>query len=48
MTKESQIGFRLSEDLKAVVERAAADENRSVSNWIESLVRRELKSKGLI
>jgi predicted HicB family RNase H-like nuclease len=41
-------GFRLDPELKLLAVKAAAQENRTLSNYIESLIRRDVEAKGLI
>lgn len=41
-------GFRLDPRLKALAVEAAAQENRSLSNYIENLIRKDVESRGLL
>lgn len=41
-------GFRLDPRLKALAVEAAAQENRSLSNYIENLIRKDVEGKGLL
>jgi len=48
MAKENPKGVRFTKQALEALARAAADENRSVSNYIETLVVAELRSKGYL
>jgi predicted HicB family RNase H-like nuclease len=41
-------GFRLDPRLKALAVEAAAQENRSLSNYIENLIRKDVEGRGLL
>jgi len=41
-------GFRLDPRLKVLAVQAAAQENRSLSNYIENLIRKDIDSKSLL
>lgn len=41
-------GFRLDPRLKSLAVQAASQENRSLSNYIENLIRRDVEAKGLL
>lgn len=41
-------GFRLDPRLKVLAVQAAAQENRSLSNYIENLIRRDVEARGLL
>jgi predicted HicB family RNase H-like nuclease len=41
-------GFRIDPRVKALAMKAAAQENRSLSNYIEQLIRNDLVTRGLI
>lgn len=41
-------GFRLDPRLKLLAVQAAAQENRSLSNYIENLIRKDVEAKGLL
>ena len=41
-------GFRLDPRLKALAVEAAAQENRSLSNYIEQLIRKDVEARGLL
>lgn len=45
MTKTDRIAIRISPDLKAKLQALAEAENRTVSNYIENLIIRELNKK---
>ena len=40
-------GFRLDPRLKALAVEAASQENRSLSNYIENLIRKDVEQRGL-
>jgi hypothetical protein len=46
--KTATITFRLPARVKKVTEKAAADDHRSVSSYIEKLLTEHLKEKGLL
>ena len=41
-------GFRLDPRLKALAVEAASQENRSLSNYIENLIRKDVEARGLL
>jgi predicted HicB family RNase H-like nuclease len=41
-------GFRLDPNLKALAVKAAIEENRSLSNYIENLIRKDVEAKGIL
>jgi len=41
-------GFRLDPRLKLLAVQAAAQENRSLSNYIENLIRKDVEARGLL
>jgi predicted HicB family RNase H-like nuclease len=41
-------GFRLDPELKVLAVEAAAQENRSLSNYIENLIRKDVEARGLL
>jgi len=43
--KNTIINIRVDNDLKKQAKKLAADENRSLSNWVTWLIRREIKRK---
>lgn len=45
MTKTDRIQIRISPELKAELQKLAEAENRTVSNYIENLISRELSKK---
>lgn len=45
MTKTDRIAIRISPDLKAKLQALAEAENRTVSNYIENLIIKELNKK---
>lgn len=45
--KTERLNLRISSELKEKVETIAAGENRSVTNWIETLIKRELEKAPL-
>lgn len=46
MTKTDRIQIRISPDLKEKLQKLAEAENRTVSNYIENLIIKELNKKG--
>ncbi len=40
-------GFRIHPEIKALAVEAAVQENRSFSNYLENLIRRDIESKNL-
>jgi len=47
MEDKVQIGFTVDREVKALLEQLADAEHRSMTNYIETLIRREAESKGL-
>jgi len=47
MEDKVQIGFTVDREVKAFLEQLAEAEHRSMTNYIETLIRREAESKGL-
>lgn len=45
MTKTERLQIRITPDLKEKLEALAASENRTVSNYIENLIIRELEKR---
>ena len=45
MAKTERLQLRVSAELKEQLEKMAAAENRSVTNYIENLIKRELAAK---
>jgi hypothetical protein len=41
-------GFRLDPSLKALAQKAAAQEYRSLSNYLEMLIRQDVQARGLL
>ena len=41
-------GFRIHPEIKALAIRAAVQENRSFSNYLENLIRMDINSKNLV
>jgi len=41
-------GFRIHPEIKALAVEAAVQENRSFSNYLENLIRRDIESKSLL
>lgn len=48
MARTASIGIRVEPELKAAVEKAARDDDRTVAQWIERLMVRELRGKGYL
>lgn len=48
MAKTANLALRLSPETKAALERAAAEDGRSVSNYVERLIIADLDQKGLL
>ena len=47
MEDKVQIGFTVDREVKALLEQLAEAEHRSMTNYIEFLIRREAETKGL-
>lgn len=45
MTKTERLQIRITPDLKAQLQELADAENRTISNYIENLIKRELEQK---
>jgi hypothetical protein len=41
-------GFRLHPEIKSLAAEAALQENRSFSNYLENLIRKDLESRGIL
>jgi hypothetical protein len=48
MTKNIPTSMRLDPDVKAALERAAADDDRSVSSLVERILKEWLRDKGYL
>lgn len=48
MAKESVLHIRCTPELKAAFEKAAAADNRSLTNWTITVLTEELKKKGFM
>ena len=48
MPKTERIDIRISPELKAKLQQAAGQENRTVSNYIINLIQKDLKERRLI
>jgi hypothetical protein len=48
MAKTSAISVRVSDQVKAAVEKAAADDSRSVASYVEKLLAEHLRAKGYL
>ena len=48
MVRSTSIGIRLSDELKAALERAAKDDRRTISAYVEILIIADLEAKGLL
>ena len=46
MAKTERIDIRISPELKQQLQKAAAAENRTVSNYIENLIQKDIKERG--
>jgi len=47
MEDKVQIGFTVDREVKSLLEQLADAEHRSMTNYIETIIRREAESKGL-
>jgi len=47
MEDKVQIGFTVDREVKALLEQLADAEHRSMTNYIETIIRREAEAKGL-
>jgi hypothetical protein len=48
MAKTSAISLRVSDQVKAAAEKAAADDSRSVASYVEKVLVEDLKKKGFL
>lgn len=48
MTKSAALSIRISEDLKAAIEKAAKDDERSIAFFVEKALRAYLTEKGYL
>lgn len=48
MIKTAALGFRIPEEMKAALEKAAADDDRSVSSLVALVLRNWLREKGYL
>lgn len=48
MAKTHPLGFRVEPEIKEALERAARDDDRSVSSYIERILRRALVENGYL
>jgi hypothetical protein len=48
MAKTSAISIRVSENVKAAAEKAAADDDRSLASYVERLLAQHLREKGYL
>lgn len=48
MAKTANLAIRISPELKAALEKASADDRRSVSSYLELLIEADLKAKGYL
>lgn len=48
MVKTAPLGFRVEQDLKEALERAAKDDDRSVSSLVERILKSWLTEKGYL
>lgn len=48
MSKTERIDIRISAELKQKLQQAAAEENRTVSNYIVNLIQKDLKERRII
>jgi hypothetical protein len=48
MTKTSAISVRVTDDVKAAAEKAAADDSRSLASLVEKILREFLKKNGYL
>lgn len=45
MTKSDRLWIRVTPDLKSKIEKAAAADSRTVTNWVEMAIRAALKTE---
>lgn len=48
MARTASIGIRVEPEIKAAVEKAAGDDDRTVAQWIERLIIRALRENGYL
>lgn len=48
MTKTANLALRISPELKAAAERAAKEDRRSVSSYVEKVLAADLEAKGFL
>jgi hypothetical protein len=48
MTKSSPLSFRIYNDTKEALEKAAKDDERSISSMVEKILREYLREKGYL
>lgn len=48
MARTASIGIRVEPEVKAAIENAARADDRTVAQWIERLMIKELRTKGLM
>jgi hypothetical protein len=48
VTKTNPLGFRVEPEIKAAIEKAAADDDRSVSSLIERILKEWLMRRGYL
>jgi hypothetical protein len=48
MTKTAPLGFRVEPDTKAALEKAAQDDDRSVSSLVERILKAWLRDRGYL
>jgi hypothetical protein len=48
MTKDTALSFRVPADMKAAIERAAKDDDRSVSSLVERILKGWLRERGYL
>jgi hypothetical protein len=48
MARTAAVSLRVEPEVKAAVEKAARDDDRTVAQWVERLMIRELREKGYL
>jgi hypothetical protein len=48
MTRDTALGFRVEADMKAALEKAAADDSRSVSSLVIKILKDWLRERGYL
>ena len=48
MKKSAALSIRIDEDLKQAIEKAAADDDRSIASYVERVLRSHLREKGYL